>query len=330
MKKILCILLTLMLLLSIVGCNRTDEKKDQTPTSDRVASTTVPQTSAAPDTDKASPPIVPEGMIQKAEDIASYEGVTSFSKYTGVTSALNYDFTFLSDDLSIHGMISLPKNYLSQKCPVVLYFHNVGGVHERIAQNFAANGFVAVGMDERGFGTSEREGDRDFTRESLVDAQYLLNMITEFAFCDQNRIYTVGGGGVASIYALRLMTEDTEGIIRAGAVSDVLVDFILNYEDSMELTREGWEIFFGGSPEEVPEKYKELSVYYYADKIKVPLLVVSHLYEEEYFERQGNAFVDKLKEVGADYEHITIPQLGFDFISEDEVNFLLHFLAEQV
>jgi dipeptidyl aminopeptidase/acylaminoacyl peptidase len=81
-----------------------------------------------------------------------------------------------------------------------------------------------------------------------------------------------------------------------------VADYFAAYEDEMEPLRAFDRALFGGSPEELPELYKECSPLTYVDQVTAPVLVLAGENDPRCPIRQIDNYLDALAERGHTYE----------------------------
>jgi dipeptidyl aminopeptidase/acylaminoacyl peptidase len=87
----------------------------------------------------------------------------------------------------------------------------------------------------------------------------------------------------------------------AGVAGVPVADYVAAYEDEMEPLRAYDRALFGGSPREVPEKYRDSSPLTYVDRVRAPLLVLAGENDPRCPIRQVDNYLDALAARGAQY-----------------------------
>ncbi|HEY6739562.1 MAG TPA: prolyl oligopeptidase family serine peptidase, partial [Actinopolymorphaceae bacterium] len=102
---------------------------------------------------------------------------------------------------------------------------------------------------------------------------------------------------------LTLLGIGTQPESWAAAIADVPIgDLVALYEDEMEPVREHDRSLFGGTPEELPEKWARSSPITYAEHVKAPLLVIAGRNDPRCPIRQVENYLARLDELGITYE----------------------------
>ena len=176
------------------------------------------------------------------------------------------DITYPSEGVAVPGRLYRPSSLPAAAAGVLLCagrFRDISGL-EFISTALARQGYVVLATMYRGM---------DFFTDD-ADVRAGLDYLAECAPVDRARLGLVGHsrGGMA---ALRAAAQDAR-------VSSVVAlapptDFV-SYIRAMELLSParyaGLARSMGGTPDEQPERYRQLSALSYADRIKVPVLLV--------------------------------------------------------
>lgn len=187
-----------------------------------------------------------------------------------------YKFTYLSDGLLVDGYISIPLSIEKTQKPGKCVMLNHGGNRDfGILEDKSTASFcyicdrIVVASQYRGCGGSE--GEDDFGGENLNDVINLIDLCeNNFSFIDMDDFCVAGAsrGGVMTYPAAR-KDKRIKRIIALSAVTD-LVELYGIREDKM---REVLVETIGFTPEQNREEYEKRSAIYWADEIKVPVLM---------------------------------------------------------
>ncbi|HVL85568.1 MAG TPA: prolyl oligopeptidase family serine peptidase [Pseudonocardia sp.] len=102
---------------------------------------------------------------------------------------------------------------------------------------------------------------------------------------------------------LALLAAGTQPERWAAAIAGVPVaDYLAAYADEMEQLRAFDRALFGGSPEELPERYRAASPLTYVDRVRAPVLVLAGENDPRCPIRQIENYLDALADRGAAYE----------------------------
>jgi dienelactone hydrolase len=102
---------------------------------------------------------------------------------------------------------------------------------------------------------------------------------------------------------LTLLALGTQPELWAAGIADVPIgDLVALFEDEMEPVREFDRSLFGGSPEEIPDKWARSNPITYADRVKAPLLSIASTNDPRCPIRQVDNYLARLAELGTAYE----------------------------
>lgn len=208
----------------------------------------------------------------------------------------------------IHALVARPVG-LAGPAPTVISLH--GGPHAADEDRFTAvraawvdAGFVHVEINYRGstgYGSAWRDAieGRPGTTE-LADVAAVVDRLVADGVADPARCVVEGwswGGYLA------LLAAGTQPDRWAACVAGVPVaDYLAAYEDEMEQLRAFDRALFGGSPAEVPERYRTSSPLTYVDEVRATVLVLAGENDPRCPIRQIDNYLDALAERGKAYE----------------------------
>lgn len=213
-----------------------------------------------------------------------------------------------SDGTLVQGWLGIPAGASGPR-PTILHMH--GGPHYHVAASFDPwaqawldHGFAFLTVNYRGstgFGRAFREQiDGDVGHWELEDVVAARAWLVAEGIAHPEQVLLEGGsyGGFLTTTALGRRPE-----LWAGGMAPVpLVDWRINYEDSSDALR-GWaRAMLGGTPDELPELYRERSPITYAANIRAPLLVTSGRSDSRTPSRQVEAFAALMDELDKDLE----------------------------
>ena len=234
-----------------------------------------------------------------------------------------YRFTFLSEGdepYKIKGYISIPLSCIEarQPCQCMVYCRggnsNLGYLDKTdTAVRCAVSGRIVIGCEHRG--GNGTEGTDQYGGDDLNDVIRLIDFCDKtFAFADIGDLCVEGesrGGMMTYMTARR--DKRVKKIIVCSGVSDLFAVFN-EREDKMTevLVR-----CIGGTPEELPEEYERRSAVFWADEIKIPVLIIHSKGDKQaIFETQALPIVEKLKD-NTDCTFITYDDDVHGFHQED-------------
>jgi len=145
---------------------------------------------------------------------------------------------------------------------------------------------------------------------------------------DPKRSFIGGGSWGGYLTLLGLGTQPEAWALGIGIVP--IGDYIPAFEDEMEPLKRYDAALFGGTPTEVPEKYRVANPITYAEKVRAPMLLLVGQNDPRCPSRSVDVYVDRLKQLGKPYEEYRY-DAGHGWLVIDEqlkqVGMELHFVA---
>lgn len=193
--------------------------------------------------------------------------------------------------------------------PTVFSLH--GGPHSADEDRFSPYraawldaGFAVIHVNYRGstgYGSTWRdaiEGRPGLTE--LEDVAAVREWAVTSGFADPDRCVVEGAswGGYLTLLALGTQPE----LWAAGVAGVPVADYLAAYADEMEPLRAFDRALFGGSPEQVPDRYHESSPLSYVDQVRAPVLIVAGSNDPRCPIRQIDNYLDRLATRAARYE----------------------------
>ncbi|MCT2582454.1 prolyl oligopeptidase family serine peptidase [Actinophytocola gossypii] len=216
---------------------------------------------------------------------------------------------FVESDGMVHALYARPVLAPEGPLPTVFILH--GGPHSADEDRFSAYraawldaGFAVVHVNYRGstgYGSAWRdaiEGRPGLTE--LEDVAAVHAWAVEKGLADPARCVVNGAswGGYLSLLALGTQPE----LWAAGVAGVPVADYLAAYADEMEPLRAFDRALFGGSPDEVRERYVECSPITYVDEVRAPVLVVAGENDPRCPIRQIDNYLDRLAVRRAAYQ----------------------------
>ncbi|PSL55597.1 dipeptidyl aminopeptidase/acylaminoacyl peptidase [Saccharothrix carnea] len=260
----------------------------------------------------------PDGAVEYSWSSAAQPGVVRVLDVDGDERVLleppghkappSVDLTdvFVGD---VHALVARPEGAPDGPLPTVFHLH--GGPHSADEDRFSAYravwldaGFAVVHVNYRGstgYGSKWRdaiEGRPGLTE--LEDVAAVHDWAVSSGFADPAKCVVNGAswGGYLSLLALGTQPERWA----AGVAGVPVADYLAAYEDEMEPLRAFDRALFGGSPEELPDRYRECSPLTYVDAVRAPVLVLAGENDPRCPIRQIDNYLDRLAARGATYE----------------------------
>jgi dipeptidyl aminopeptidase/acylaminoacyl peptidase len=209
----------------------------------------------------------------------------------------------------VHALYARPAGAPDGPLPTVFSLH--GGPHSLDEDRFSAYravwldaGFAVVHVNYRGssgYGSVWRdaiEGRPGLTE--LADVAAVHAWAVEKGLADPAKCVVNGAswGGYLSLLALGTQPQ----LWAAGVAGVPVADYLAAYEDEMEPLRAFDRALFGGSPDEMRDRYVECSPITYVDRVRVPVLVVAGENDPRCPIRQIENYLARLAERDSPYE----------------------------
>jgi acetyl esterase/lipase len=207
----------------------------------------------------------------------------------------------------VHALVARPPG--PGPLPTVFLLH--GGPTHSDSDSFASDraayvdlGCAVVHVNYRGstgYGAAWRDaltGRPGLTE--LEDVAAVHDWAVASGLADPARCAVTGGswGGYLTLLALGTQPERWA----AGVAAVPVADYLAAYEDEMEPLRAFDRSLFGGSPQEVPERYARSSPLTYVGAVRAPLLVLAGANDPRCPLRQIENYLTALAERGSEHE----------------------------
>lgn len=162
-------------------------------------------------------------------------------------------------------------------------------------------------------GEGDKEPNETFVEQLRMNAEAAVNKIVEIGVADRNRI-AVGGHSYGAFMTANLLAHTdlfAAGIARSGAYNRTLTPFGFQSEE-----RTFWE---------APDVYAKMSPFYYADKIKEPILLIHGEADNNSgtFPIQSERFYAALKGHGATARLVFLPHESHGYRAKESVMHML-------
>lgn len=315
MKKLLAISLLVVMALSFVGCQNNSSNNNSSASSE-VSNTSVAASSDNNPTDKSS-----ESSVQSTLENSKSDGRLNFTDYESEdvfyiekvepsygdasyqsileSKCETYEFYYTSDGYQIKAYVSIPTSVIESHKPCKCLLYNRGGHWNYGSQDpnilaymCAVTDRVVVACELRG--GNESGGIDQFGGDELNDVFRLIDLCEDkFSFVNMDDFCVLGvSRGGMETYMTAREDKRVKKIIVAGGVSD-LISCYNEREDTQEMLRS----CIGGTPEEKPEEYEKRSAVYWADEIKIPVLMIHSKGDPKVkYETNAEALYEKLKD----------------------------------
>ncbi len=132
-------------------------------------------------------------------------------------------------------------------------------------------------------------------------------------------------GGYSSWWQI---THAPRRLVAAAAPICGMTDLVLDYETTRPDLRPYSEEMLGGSPEEVPERYRERSPIHYVDRIEGDLLIVQGALDPNVTPENVRAVEARLRAHGIPYEKLVFEDEGHGILKKENRRTLYRRLAD--
>ena len=124
------------------------------------------------------------------------------------------------------------------------------------------------------------------------------------------------------------ITRCPRDVVAAAAPICGMTDLVLDYATTRPDLRPYSEEMMGGSPEEIPDKYRDRSPLYFVDRIEGSVLIVQGLRDPNVTPDNVRAVREALERAGVAYELLEFPDEGHGIVRRDNVKRLYLRLAD--
>ena len=193
--------------------------------------------------------------------------------------------------------------------PTIFIVHGGPTAHDQDAfypgvQAWVDHGFAVVLVNYRGStGYGKEWRDANVGRVGLTELEDIAKVhdrVIADGVADPKRIILSGGswGGYLTLMGLGTQPERWSLGIPIVPVGE----YLAAYEDEMEPLKKYDDALFGGSPAEVPEKYRESNPITYVEHIRVPMLLIVGQNDPRCPSRSVDIYRERLLELGKKFE----------------------------
>lgn len=207
----------------------------------------------------------------------------------------------------IHALVQRPPG--DGPFPTVFDIH--GGPTWHDSDSFAAqpaawvdHGFAVVRVNYRGSTGYGREWTDALKHRigliELEDIAAVREWAVESGLADPERIVLTGGSWGGYLTLLGLGTQPQLWTLGVAAVP--VADYVAAYEDEMEALKAMDRTLFGGSPEEIPERWAASSPITYVDEVTAPVYISAGVNDPRCPIRQIDNYIARLDERGITHE----------------------------
>ncbi|MET3984298.1 dipeptidyl aminopeptidase/acylaminoacyl peptidase [Streptomyces sp. PvR034] len=209
----------------------------------------------------------------------------------------------------IHALAQRPTGHGEGPFPTIFEIH--GGPTWHDSDAFAAtpaawldHGFAVVRVNYRGSTGYGREWTDALKHRvgliELEDIDAVRAWAVESGLADPARLVLSGGSWGGYLTLLGLGTQPEVWAVGLAAVP--VADYVAAYEDEMEPLKALDRTLFGGTPEEVPDRFAASSPLTYVDAVRAPVHIAAGVNDPRCPIRQIDNYVERLVARGAEHE----------------------------
>ncbi|MFJ1934028.1 S9 family peptidase [Kitasatospora sp. NPDC088160] len=209
----------------------------------------------------------------------------------------------------VHALVQRPAGAGEGPFPTVFEIH--GGPTHHDSDSFAAgpaawldHGFAVVRVNYRGStGYGQAWTDALHERVGLIELEDIA-AVREWAvasgLADPRRLVLTGGSWGGYLTLLGIGVQPDSWTLGVAAVP--VADYHAAYADEMEALKSLDRTLFGGTPEEVPERFTASSPLSYVEQVRVPVYISAGVNDPRCPIRQIENYVGRLEQLGKPHE----------------------------
>ncbi|MET8542808.1 prolyl oligopeptidase family serine peptidase [Kitasatospora sp. NPDC004799] len=209
----------------------------------------------------------------------------------------------------VHALVQRPTTPAQGPYPTVFEIH--GGPTHHDSDSFAAgpaawldHGFAVVRVNYRGStGYGQAWTDALHERVGLIELEDIAAVrawAVDSGLADPDRLVLAGGSWGGYLTLLGLGVQPDSWALGVAAVP--VADYHTAYADEMEALKSLDRTLFGGTPEEVPERFTASSPLTYVERVRVPVYISAGVNDPRCPIRQIDNYVERLAELGKPHE----------------------------
>jgi dienelactone hydrolase len=178
--------------------------------------------------------------------------------------------------------------------------HDVDGFSAEVAA-YVDEGYQVVQVNYRGstgYGSAWRDAlEADIGHTELADLAAVRAHLVAAGEVDPERVVLAGAswGGYLTLLGIGVQPE----LWTVGVAEVPVADYVAAFADEMEGLKAFDRSLFGGTPDEVPEKYRRASPISYVDEVRAPVLITIGENDPRCPARQVDNYLARLAERGA-------------------------------
>jgi dipeptidyl aminopeptidase/acylaminoacyl peptidase len=198
--------------------------------------------------------------------------------------------------------------------------HHDADVFRAAPAAWVDHGFAVVQVNYRGstgYGSAWRDAiESRIGHVELEDIVAVRDHLVRAGIADGDRVVLAGGswGGFLTLLGLGLYPDRWT----LGLAAVPVADYVAAYEDEMEALKAFDRSLFGGSPDDVPDRYRDSSPITYVDAVRAPVLILAGENDPRCPIRQIENYVGVLEQRGIEHE-VYRYDAGHGSLVDDEV-----------
>ncbi|WP_337062228.1 S9 family peptidase [Kineococcus sp. G2] len=208
----------------------------------------------------------------------------------------------------VHALLRRPPG-ATGPLPLVVEVHGGPTAHDTDAFRaypaaWVDEGYAVVQVNYRGstgYGSAWRDAlEERVGHTELADVAAVADHLVAAGVADPDRLVLAGASWGGYLTLLGLGTQPQRWAVGLAAVP--VADYVAAYEDEMEGLKAFDRSLFGGSPQQVPEKYADSSPITYVDGVRAPVLVLAGQNDPRCPIRQIENYLARLEARGVAHE----------------------------
>ncbi|MGW5361744.1 prolyl oligopeptidase family serine peptidase [Actinopolymorpha pittospori] len=225
----------------------------------------------------------------------------------------------------VHALVARPDD----ERPAATVFLLHGGPGGQVTDSFwpARAAFVDAGYcvihvnyrGSSGYGARWRDADREAPGLiELEDVAAVRDWAVRNEISDPDRCVIAGisWGGYLTLLGLGVQPK----LWAAGVAEVPIGDLVALYEDEMEPVREHDRSLFGGTPEELPDKWRRSNPISYVDHVTAPVLVLASRNDPRCPIRGVENYLERLTELGKGHETYLFDAGHFSVVADERIH----------
>jgi dipeptidyl aminopeptidase/acylaminoacyl peptidase len=209
----------------------------------------------------------------------------------------------------IHALLRRPPGSGTAALPLVIDIHGGPTAHDTdvfrpYPSAWVDHGYALLQVNYRGstgYGSTWRDAlEKRVGHVELEDVVAVRDHLVEIGAVDPARIVLAGAswGGYLTLLGLGLYPDRWA----VGLAGVPVADYVAAYQDEMEGLKAFDRSLFGGSPEDVPQKYRDSSPITYVEAVRAPVLILAGENDPRCPIRQIENYVEALAKQGSRHE----------------------------